>query len=128
MPHEAETAPPRRPPAQWPLGVFIAIIWFCWDLTAKVEIEDLLAESPGHRLELTPLLDLSLLYDQAPWPAGALLFSILAAATLVLCLLNTRRTPSAIAVSLGLGGFLGDPLDQLPDQRLTHSIEFRPAD
>ncbi len=126
MPELAQVRKPREPPAQWPLGIFIAIVWICWDLTAKAEIEDFLAESPGHRQELLPALDLSLSYDQAPWPTGALFASLLAATALLVLLFRIRRTLPAVAISLGLGGFLGDLLDQLPDQQLTHFIVFRP--
>lgn len=123
-PAEADVQPRAR--TQWPLGVFIGIVWACWDLTAKALLEDRLMYGSDHRQVLTPWLDLRLSYDAAVWPAASLLGSAAATVTLLLLLVRIRRASSAVAISLGLGGFLGDLLDQLPDRTLTHFIALHP--
>lgn len=111
---------------QWPLGIIIATLWIGWDFTAKALVEQRLLYAPALRQTFMPGLDLQLVYDRPPWPIAAMLVSAVAAIVLLLLLFRIRRTAPAVAVALGLGGFLGDLLDQLPDQRLTHFIMLHP--
>jgi lipoprotein signal peptidase len=114
----------RRGPRQWPLGIFIAVVWVCWDLTAKLLLETRLVPGTEHRRELAAGLDLILSYDRPIWPIGSLLGSAVATVALLLMLIAVRRTLPAIGLSVGLGGFLGDLIDQWPDQELTHFLVF----
>lgn len=117
----------RRAPRQWPLGVFIAVIWVCWDMTAKALLENRLVAGPEHVRELTPGLDLLLSYDRPIWPIGSLIGTAAACVVLFLLLFKVRRALLAIGISAGLGGFLGDLIDQWPDQQLTHFLRIHPA-
>ena len=45
---------------------------------------------------------------------------------LLALLFRIRRSVAAFAVGLGMGGFLGDLIDQIPDGRLTQFIAFQP--
>ena len=114
----------RRPGRWLPLGFVMAVLVLCADQASKWWILDRLDLPDRRMVTVLPVLDFEMVWNHAVTfglfggvgAAGRWLFSLVAAAVVVVLLLWMRRTPKPwIAAALGaiVGGAVGNVGDRL---------------